>query len=46
MWFKKNLGGGPDKVEPLAITEPVEVVIGSTDKVANTKAIAIKPKKT
>jgi mevalonate kinase len=39
MWFKKNLGGGPDKVEPLSINEPVEIVIGSTGKVANTKAM-------
>ena len=39
MWFKKNLGGGQDKVEPLSINEPVEIVIGSTGKVANTKAM-------
>jgi mevalonate kinase len=39
MWFKKNLGGGPDKVEHLSIKEPVEIVIGSTGKVANTKAM-------
>ena len=39
MWFKKNLGGGQDKVEHLSIKEPVEIVIGSTGKVANTKAM-------
>ena len=39
MWFKKNMGGGPDRVEPLSIKEPVEIVIGSTGKVANTKAM-------
>jgi mevalonate kinase len=39
MWFKKNMGGGPDKVEPLSIKDPVEIVIGSTGKVANTKAM-------
>ena len=39
MWFKKNMGGGPDKVDPLSIKEPVEIVIGSTGKVANTKAM-------
>jgi mevalonate kinase len=39
MWFKKNMGGGPDKVEHLSIQEPVEIVIGSTGKVANTKAM-------
>ena len=39
MWFKKNLGGGQDKVERLSIKAPVEIVIGSTGKVANTKAM-------
>jgi mevalonate kinase len=39
MWFKKNMGGGPDKVEHLSIEAPVEIVIGSTGKVANTKAM-------
>jgi mevalonate kinase len=39
MWFKKNLGGGQDLVDRLAIEAPVEIVIGSTGKVANTKAM-------
>lgn len=39
MWFKKNLQGGPDAVEKLAMKEPVEIIIGSTGKVANTKAM-------
>jgi mevalonate kinase len=39
MWFKKNLAGGPASVERLSIREPVEIVIGSTGKVANTKAM-------
>ncbi len=39
MWFKKNLKGGPDLVEPLQIKEPVEIVIGSTGKTADTKAM-------
>jgi mevalonate kinase len=39
MWFRKNMAGGPDKVEHLNIEEPVEIVIGSTGKVANTKAM-------
>ncbi|MCW4010587.1 MAG: mevalonate kinase [Candidatus Bathyarchaeota archaeon] len=39
MWFRKNLQGGPDFVERLGIIEPVEIVIGSTGKVANTKAM-------
>jgi mevalonate kinase len=39
MWFKKNMAGGPDKVERLHIRRPVELIIGSTGKVANTKAM-------
>ncbi len=39
MWFEKNLAGGQDLVERLSIEEPVEIVIGSTGKVANTKAM-------
>jgi mevalonate kinase len=39
MWFKKNLSGGPDYVERITIPNPVEIVIGSTGKVADTKAM-------
>ncbi len=39
MWFKKNLAGGPATVERLGVRKPVEIVIGSTGKVANTKAM-------
>ena len=39
MWFKKNLKGGPDTVKHLNIKLPSEIVIGSTGKVANTKAM-------
>jgi len=39
MWFKKNPQGGQDIVERLKVRKPVEVVIGSTGKVANTKAM-------
>jgi mevalonate kinase len=39
MWFKKNPKGGQDLVERLHIKKPVEIVIGSTGKVANTKAM-------
>ena len=39
MWFKKNPAGGQDFVERLKIHRPVEIVIGSTGKVANTKAM-------
>ncbi|MBT0159627.1 mevalonate kinase [Candidatus Bathyarchaeota archaeon A05DMB-2] len=39
MWFQKNMSGGPDFVERLHTPQPVEIVIGSTGKVANTKAM-------
>jgi mevalonate kinase len=39
MWFKKDVSGGADKVERLRIRKPIEIVIGSTGKVANTKAM-------
>lgn len=39
MWFKKNTTGGPDTVERLHMRKPIEIVIGSTGKVANTKAM-------
>ncbi|NLF87394.1 mevalonate kinase [Candidatus Bathyarchaeota archaeon] len=39
MWFKKNPAGGQDLVERVRIKRPVEVVIGSTGKTANTKAM-------
>jgi mevalonate kinase len=39
MWFRKNTAGGPDFVEKISIKQPTEIVIGSTGKVANTKAM-------
>jgi len=39
IWFKKNLGGGSNTIEQLSIREPVEIVIGNTGIVANTKAM-------
>ncbi len=39
LWFKKNMSGGPDSIEKLAMQKPVEIVIGSTGIVANTKAM-------
>jgi mevalonate kinase len=39
MWFKKNMSGGPDLFERITIQKPVEIVIGSTGIVANTKAM-------
>ena len=37
IWFKKNLSGGPNTIEKLNIREPVEIVIGNTGIVADTK---------
>ena len=39
MWFKKNPAGGQDLVEKIKVKRPIEIVIGSTGKVANTKAM-------
>ena len=39
IWFKKNLGGGSNTIEQLSIREAVEIVIGNTGIVANTKAM-------
>jgi mevalonate kinase len=39
LWFKKNMMGGANTIEKLHIREPVEIVIGSTGLVANTKAM-------
>jgi mevalonate kinase len=39
LWFRKNMNGGPDTIEKLSIRKPVEIIIGSTGKVANTKAM-------
>jgi mevalonate kinase len=39
LWFKKNMSGGPSTIEKLHIQKPVEIIIGSTGIVANTKAM-------
>ena len=39
LWFKKNMSGGPNTIEKLNIRKPVEIIIGSTGIVANTKAM-------
>jgi mevalonate kinase len=39
IWFKKNLGIGSNTIEQLSISEPVEIIIGNTGIVANTKAM-------
>jgi len=37
IWFKRNLSGGPNTIKRLNIREPVEIVIGNTGIVADTK---------
>jgi len=37
IWFKRNLSGGPNTIEKLSIREPVEIVMGNTGIVADTK---------
>ena len=39
MWFKRNMSGGSNVIERISIRKPVEIVIGSTGIVANTKAM-------
>jgi mevalonate kinase len=39
MYFQKNTAGGQDNIDKLSIKKPVEIIIGSTGKVANTKAM-------
>ena len=39
LWFKKNMTGGANTIERISIKKPVEIIIGSTGKVANTKAM-------
>ena len=37
IWFRRNLKGGPNTIEKLGLREPVEIIIGNTGIVANTK---------
>jgi mevalonate kinase len=39
LWFKKNMAGGANTIERISIQKPVEIIIGSTGIVANTKAM-------
>jgi mevalonate kinase len=39
LWFKKNMTGGANTIAKLSIQDPVEIIIGSTGIVANTKAM-------
>jgi len=37
IWFKRNLSGGPNTIKKLSIREPVEIIMGNTGIVADTK---------
>ncbi len=37
LWFQKNPAGGKDMIEHIRLDRPVEIVIGNTGKVADTK---------
>jgi mevalonate kinase len=37
IWFRRNLSGGQNTIERLSIKQPVEIVIGNTGVVADTK---------
>jgi len=37
IWFKRSMSGNPNTIEKLTIEEPVEIVIGNTGVVADTK---------
>ena len=37
IWFKKTMTGGPNIIEKLCLKEPVEIIIGNTGIVADTK---------
>lgn len=39
LWFKRNIIGGANTIQKIHIQAPVEIVIGSTGIVANTKAM-------
>jgi len=39
IWFRKDLAGGPNKIEKIMIEKPVEIVMGNTGIVADTKAM-------
>ena len=41
IWFKRNFSGDSNTIEQLNIREPVEIVIGNTGIVANTKAMVV-----
>lgn len=41
IWFKKALQGGSNMIERLTMRDPVEIVIGNTGIVADTKAMVV-----
>lgn len=41
LWFKKNLTGGSNVIKKLSLKKPIEIIIGNTGIVANTKAMVL-----
>ncbi len=39
LWFQKNMSGGSNLIERLHVPKPIDIIIGSTGIVANTKAM-------
>jgi len=39
LWFQRNITGNSNNIETLHIREPIDIIIGSTGIVANTKAM-------
>ena len=39
IWFRKDLAGGHNKIEKIIIEKPVEIIMGNTGIVADTKAM-------
>ena len=37
IWFRRGLSGGPDTIQKLRVRQPIEVIIGNTGVVADTK---------
>lgn len=37
IWFRKSLSGGPNAIEEIRVKQPIEIVIGNTRVVADTK---------
>lgn len=43
--FKKNLEGGPNKIEKMKLKQPIEIVLGNSGKTSSTKEVVADVKK-